>query len=196
MNLNSDSQSTDSSRDEFLAGWHLHRFNLKEKYPDDENPSDGQNSLDQWPIVYHGVYSPALTDKSQQSILSSLSDYDSMKSQDIGRREALVNRSAIFVAKSFQDVMQKCSKSFTISKENNRMAYQLEETLENDLKPIITSLVMPGTVQLTPSGKLIALMRDCQTTGGYPRVLQFSEKSICILSQKSTGNKVKFRLTE
>lgn len=86
------------------------------------------------------------------------------------------------------------SQEFSISKDNNRMAYQLNEVLENDLEPIITSLVLPGTVQLTPSGKLIILMRDCQTTGGYPRVLQFKESSINSLSQKFTGQMVSFRL--
>jgi allophanate hydrolase subunit 2 len=45
---------------------------------------------------------------------------------------------------------------------------------------------------LTPSGKLIFLMRDCQITGGYPRILQVSEKSINHLSQKIFGEK--FRL--
>jgi len=84
---------------------------------------------------------------------------------------------------------------FTISKKNNRMAYQLDGLIQNDLSDIITSLVLPGTVQLTPSGKLIVLMRDCQTTGGYPRVLQLKEASINTLAQKFTGNKVKFRLT-
>lgn len=83
---------------------------------------------------------------------------------------------------------------FTISKENNRMAYQLSESLENSLKPIITSAVLPGTVQLTPSGKLIILMRDCQTTGGYPRVLQLKESAISVLAQKFTGNSLNFEL--
>jgi biotin-dependent carboxylase-like uncharacterized protein len=85
---------------------------------------------------------------------------------------------------------------FTISKDNNRMAYQLVETLTNTLKPIITSLVLPGTVQLTPSGKLIVLMRDCQATGGYPRVLQLSESAINILAQKFTGNIIHFKIKE
>lgn len=83
---------------------------------------------------------------------------------------------------------------FVISKDNNRMAYQLVELLENSLEPIITSAVLPGTIQLTPSGKLIILMRDCQTTGGYPRVLQLKESSINILAQKFTGNVISFRL--
>lgn len=86
------------------------------------------------------------------------------------------------------------SKPFTISKANNRMAYQLEDTFQNHLKPIITSAVLPGTVQLTPSGKLIILMRDCQTTGGYPRVLQLKESSIDILSQKFMGNTINFKI--
>ena len=74
------------------------------------------------------------------------------------------------------------------------MAYQLEERIKNELNPIITSPVLPGTVQLTPSGQLIILMRDCQTTGGYPRVLQLKAASDDILSQKFTGEQIKFNL--
>jgi biotin-dependent carboxylase-like uncharacterized protein len=88
------------------------------------------------------------------------------------------------------------SRDFTISKDNNRMAYQLNELIENNLHSIITSLVLPGTIQLTPSGNLIVLMRDCQTTGGYPRVLQLIEASINVLSQKFTGSKIHFNLIE
>ncbi|WP_242131851.1 5-oxoprolinase subunit C family protein [Aestuariivivens marinum] len=86
------------------------------------------------------------------------------------------------------------TKIYTVSKNNNRMAYQLEELLENMLEPITTSPVLPGTVQLTPSGQLIVLMRDCQTTGGYPRVLQLKASAIEILSQKLTGEPVVFKL--
>jgi len=84
--------------------------------------------------------------------------------------------------------------SFTISEDNNRVGYQLNEVLENNLAPILTSAVMPGTVQLTPSGKLVILMRDCQVTGGYPRVLQLSEVAISKMSQKIRSDHVKFVL--
>lgn len=84
------------------------------------------------------------------------------------------------------------STEFTVSNESNRMAYQVKESISNTMKSIITSLVLPGTVQLTPSGKLLFLMRDCQTTGGYPRILQVTESSINQLSQKIFGDK--FRL--
>ena len=80
---------------------------------------------------------------------------------------------------------------FTIEETSNRMAVQFKEEFENELQPIITGPVMPGTVQLTPSGKIILLMRDCQTTGGYPRILQLSEYGIQILSQKLPGEKIR-----
>lgn len=84
--------------------------------------------------------------------------------------------------------------SFSISNKSNRMGYRLNETVISNNKSIITSPVMPGTVQLIPTGKLIVLMKDAQTTGGYPRVLQLSEKSIAILAQKNTGDKFIFKL--
>ncbi|PRX54707.1 biotin-dependent carboxyltransferase family protein [Flagellimonas meridianipacifica] len=86
------------------------------------------------------------------------------------------------------------SKVFTISKENNRMAYQLTEEIGTHSHSIVTSGTLPGTVQLTPAGRLIILMKDGQTTGGYPRVLQLSDKSISILAQKKFGDMVSFKL--
>ncbi|WP_103071358.1 5-oxoprolinase subunit C family protein [Aquimarina sediminis] len=84
--------------------------------------------------------------------------------------------------------------NFTISNTINRMAIQLEEKLDNDLPSILTSAVLPGTIQLTPSGKLIVLMRDCQTTGGYPRVLQLTEDAINNIAQKRMKDKCSFEL--
>lgn len=86
------------------------------------------------------------------------------------------------------------NRQFSIDHANNRMAIQLQELLPNKLNPIITGPVLPGTVQLTPSGKLIILMRDCQTTGGYPRILQLTETGINILAQKVPGDKIMFGL--
>lgn len=83
---------------------------------------------------------------------------------------------------------------FTIAKENNRMAYQLEERIESHTHSMLTSATLPGTVQLTPNGKLIVLMKDGQTTGGYPRILQLSNMAIAILAQKKTGDTITFNL--
>lgn len=85
------------------------------------------------------------------------------------------------------------SNDFTVSKENNRMAYQLNEYLEAHSRRMLTSATLPGTVQLTPSGRIIILMKDGQTTGGYPRILQLTNKAICILAQKKFGDTIKFK---
>ena len=76
----------------------------------------------------------------------------------------------------------------------NRMGYNLVEPIENSISSIISSPVMPGTVQLTPSGRLIILCRDCQTSGGYPRVLQLDKSSMDSLSQKTIGETIKLKL--
>ena len=82
---------------------------------------------------------------------------------------------------------------FTI-RTNSRMAYNLEENVQIGIKSIISSPVLPGSVQLTPSGKMIILHRDCQTTGGYPRILQLSKSSLNHLSQIKSNEKIKFSL--
>ena len=106
---------------------------------------------------------------------------------------------SVFLGPEFNKLTEKTvmgifSRSFKIDKNNNRMAIQLEEVIPNEIKPIITGPVVPGTVQLTPSGKLIVLMRDCQTTGGYPRILQLSENGINRLAQKVQGDSIEFKL--
>lgn len=87
------------------------------------------------------------------------------------------------------------SRTFKIDALNNRMGYQLK----NKFPPvkqgeIITSITIPGTVQLTPSGRLIVMMRDCPTTGGYPRILQLTDMAINQLAQKTENDTFKFDL--
>ncbi len=77
---------------------------------------------------------------------------------------------------------------------NNRMAFNLKEKIQAGTTSIISSPVIPGTVQLTPSGQMIILHRDCQTTGGYPRILQLDEKSLNNLAQLRIGDKIKFEI--
>ena len=95
-----------------------------------------------------------------------------------------------------QEQQRKLFTPFSISDDNNRVGYRLKESLENNLSSILTSAVLPGTVQLTPSGKCIILLQDCQVTGGYPRILQLSEIAIARVSQKISGEKIQFILEE
>lgn len=82
---------------------------------------------------------------------------------------------------------------FRLAKEHDRMACQLSELLPAHSLSMITSATLPGTVQLAPSGKLIILMLDGQTTGGYPRILQLEEQSLSVLAQKKAGDPIRFR---
>jgi len=95
-----------------------------------------------------------------------------------------------------QEQQRKLFTPFSISDDNNRVGYRIKESLENNLCSILTSAVLPGTVQLTPSGKCIILMQDCQVSGGYPRILQLSEIAIARVSQKITGDKIQFVLED
>ena len=88
---------------------------------------------------------------------------------------------------------QLLTESWTLSPQQDRMAFVLQEKLEHTLPQITSSPVLPGTVQLTPDGSLIVLMHDCQTTGGYPRVLQLTQRSVGRLSQMRTGQSIRFR---
>lgn len=95
---------------------------------------------------------------------------------------------------SKKEKMNLCRMMFTISSDNNRMGYRLEEKINNSLSSMLTSAVLPGTVQLTPSGTLIVLMKDSQVTGGYPRILQLTEYGISKLSQKTTRDRFQFKI--
>ncbi len=72
---------------------------------------------------------------------------------------------------------------FKLGAQCNRMAFRAVTQIHNPLKPIASSPVLPGTVQWTPDGELLILMRDAQTTGGYPRILQLTVASVNKLVQ-------------
>ncbi|MCH9659326.1 MAG: biotin-dependent carboxyltransferase family protein [Bacteroidetes bacterium] len=83
---------------------------------------------------------------------------------------------------------------FYVGRESNRMAYRLTHDIIINAPEIITAPVQPGTVQLTPSGDLMVLMRDAQTTGGYARVLQLTNHAVDVLSQKRSEETIRFNI--
>jgi len=86
------------------------------------------------------------------------------------------------------------SRSFSLSNQCDRMGYQLKaEPLSlRENKDLLSTAVTKGTVQLTPSGQLIILMSDCQTTGGYPRVAQVASVDLPVLAQLKPGDSIRF----
>jgi antagonist of KipI len=88
--------------------------------------------------------------------------------------------------------------SFVITRQSDRMGYRLNNIplplLSNE--EVISSAVNFGTVQLLPDGRLIILMADHQTTGGYPRVAHVISAHHSKLAQYKAGDKIYFRLTD
>ncbi|PCE64030.1 5-oxoprolinase subunit C family protein [Sediminicola luteus] len=105
-----------------------------------------------------------------------------------------VYRGPEFELLASKDLERLFFRPFHLAKEQDRMGIQLQEPLTTHDHSLLTSAVLPGTVQYTPSGKLIVLMRDGQTTGGYPRVLQLSERAISVLAQKRVGDSIRLKL--
>ncbi len=123
----------------------------------------------------------------------------SFSSVKINKQHFITTTIEVYVGPEYEllDKMQRKKLNntlFTISKDNSRMGYRLEELIENILDSMLTSAVLPGTVQLTPSGTLIVLMRDCQVTGGYPRILQLTDDAINQLAQKTTNDTFRFKI--
>jgi len=83
---------------------------------------------------------------------------------------------------------------FTVNIRSNRMAYQLEGPLikRSKQQELISTAVAPGTIQVTGDGKLMLLMADCQTTGGYPRIGQVAAADLPICAQLKPGDKIYF----
>jgi antagonist of KipI len=58
---------------------------------------------------------------------------------------------------------------------------------------MISSPVVPGTLQVPPDGQPIVLMADAQTIGGYPQAAHVATADIPILAQLKPGDSVRFR---
>lgn len=88
--------------------------------------------------------------------------------------------------------------SFVITNQSDRMGYRLNNLPLPVLsgEEIVSSGVSFGTVQLLPDGKLIILMADHQTTGGYPRVAHVISAHHSRLAQMKAGDKIRFHLTD
>lgn len=81
-----------------------------------------------------------------------------------------------------------------VSPQSNRMASVLEgEALDTRGAPELRShAVVPGIVQVPPSGLPLVLLCDAQTTGGYPKIGVVAEADLWKLAQAQPGAHVRF----
>ena len=81
-------------------------------------------------------------------------------------------------------------KRFEIDVQSNRMGFRLKSAPIQHSIPtaLLSTAVTKGTLQLTPSGQIIVLMADHQTTGGYPRIGTVISADIASLAQMPIGS--------
>ena len=89
------------------------------------------------------------------------------------------------------DVLQQAlgNQQYIIESESNRQAIVLKgeiPLLAEDIDMLSAATVL-GTVQLLPDGRLVVLMHDGQTTGGYPRIGRIPEEHLWRLAQMRLG---------
>lgn len=87
------------------------------------------------------------------------------------------------------------STPYVIGQQSNRMGYHLEGATIERVKhnELLSTAVVPGTIQVTGGGSMIMLMADCQTTGGYPRIAQVAAVDMPLCAQLKPGDAIYFK---
>lgn len=98
-----------------------------------------------------------------------------------------------WLTKKSRATVRECE--FCVSPDSNRMGIRLNgpPLHTGDQRMTASVPMLPGFVQLTPSGDCIVAHRDGQTTGGYPRILWMPQASLNRLSQMLPGQKFVLR---
>ena len=86
------------------------------------------------------------------------------------------------------------SEPFVLDATSNRMGYRLQGDPIQAVgsHDIVSSGLTRGTIQVTAKGKLIVMMADHQSTGGYSRIANVTSQSLPQLAQMRPGDEVTF----
>ncbi len=103
----------------------------------------------------------------------------------------LAYQAELFSACALQCFLQQ---TYEISQLIDRMAYRLiaHDKIAVPAQGINSEGIALGSVQITPDGEPIVLMRDRQTIGGYPKIAVLTEDSVNALAQAVPGQHVEF----
>jgi len=87
------------------------------------------------------------------------------------------------------------SSEYKISSDSNRIGIRMkgDDPLQQRKSDIISSAVLPGTIQIPKSGFPIVMMHDHQTTGGYARIANVITHDLDFLAQSTPGTSILFR---
>lgn len=84
---------------------------------------------------------------------------------------------------------------FKVTPQSDRMGLRLHgpaltRSVSDDL---LSTAVVPGTIQVPPDGQPIVLLADAQTIGGYPQAAHVISVDLPLLAQLRPGDAVRFR---
>ncbi len=84
--------------------------------------------------------------------------------------------------------------SFVVRPDSDRMAYRLDgpPLLHKGEANIVSDGVLAGSIQVPGDGIPTILLRDCQTTGGYPKIATVISADLGRLAQVAPGGIVQF----
>ena len=84
--------------------------------------------------------------------------------------------------------------TFTVRPDSDRMAYRLSgpALAHRGDGNIVSDGVLAGSIQVPGDGTPTILMRDCQTTGGYPKIATIISADIGRMAQIPPGEAVRF----
>jgi len=88
---------------------------------------------------------------------------------------------------------------WTVRHDSDRRGLRLEGPALSSLGPLAdrpSQAVLPGAVQLNPSGQPIVLMPDAGPTGGYPVIAVVCSADLWLLGQLRPGSQVAFELID
>jgi antagonist of KipI len=86
------------------------------------------------------------------------------------------------------------SSQYMVTLDADRMGYRLEGSIiEHKAKAdIISDALLPGAIQVPKNGKPIIIMRDAQTTGGYPKIAVAITPDVSLLGQVKPNDIIEF----
>lgn len=89
------------------------------------------------------------------------------------------------------------SNPYKVTSEADRMGYRLEGPLikHKTKADIVSDALLPGAIQVPKNGKPILIMRDAQTTGGYPKIAVAITQDISLLGQAKPNDTIEFSKT-
>jgi antagonist of KipI len=86
------------------------------------------------------------------------------------------------------------SSAYEVTTESDRMGYRLDgaEVERRDLMDIVSDALPVGAIQVPRNSRPIILMRDAQTTGGYPKIAVVTTPDVSRLGQAKPRDRIRF----